>query len=375
MVGLAAIDNPCYPCFMIPSAPWLHEARQLPLAFAQVREDTLLDLAVVERLKAPARVCLIASGGCTAALLATASSVAHLHLVDVNPAQLALARLKLHLLQRRSPAERLALIGHVPMAASERSRAMEEELTALRLPGDCLGPPEVIGRLGPDHAGRYELLFAQLRKMLAEFERELDDLLGLNEPNQQAAKAHSETPLGRALDRAFDEVMALSNLVALFGEGATRNRVEPFARHFARRTRHVLATLPAASNPYLWQMLRGRFPPRVVYPWLMAPPPSRFPEITWSATPMAEALAKVPGEFDLVHLSNILDWLSESEAQKTLELAERALRPGGWVIIRQLNSTLDIPALGRFRWQAEAERLHARDRSFFYRGLYLGRKP
>jgi S-adenosylmethionine-diacylglycerol 3-amino-3-carboxypropyl transferase len=52
------------------------------------------------------------------------------------------------------------------------------------------------------------------------------------------------------------------------------------------------------------------------------------------------------------------------------------LRPGGWTLIRQLNSTLDVPSLGeRFDWLAgPAAELLRRDRSFFYRKLHLGRK-
>ena len=59
-----------------------------------------------------------------------------------------------------------------------------------------------------------------------------------------------------------------------------------------------------------------------------------------------------------------------------LDLTWKALRPGGWTLIRQLNSSLDIQALGaRLEWQTRAAiALHARDRSFFYRGLHLGRK-
>ena len=52
------------------------------------------------------------------------------------------------------------------------------------------------------------------------------------------------------------------------------------------------------------------------------------------------------GSYDFVHLSNILDWLSPEEARATLDVAHAALRPGGWVLIRQLNSTLDIPCFG-----------------------------
>jgi len=59
-----------------------------------------------------------------------------------------------------------------------------------------------------------------------------------------------------------------------------------------------------------------------------------------------------------------------------LERTSKALRPGGWTLIRQLNSTLDIPSLGTgFEWRADlAERLHSQDRSFFYRNLHVGIK-
>ena len=47
-------------------APWILEAKRLPLAFAQVREDPLIDLWVVNQLVTKAHVLMIASGGCTA---------------------------------------------------------------------------------------------------------------------------------------------------------------------------------------------------------------------------------------------------------------------------------------------------------------------
>ena len=60
-----------------------------------------------------------------------------------------------------------------------------------------------------------------------------------------------------------------------------------------------------------------------------------------------------------------------------LKRAWEALRPGGWIFIRQLNSNLDLPSMGRnLNWQDEAaEALHRRDRSFFYRKLHLAKKP
>jgi S-adenosylmethionine-diacylglycerol 3-amino-3-carboxypropyl transferase len=364
---------------------WVHQARAFPVAFAMVREDPLLDLEVIERIGDEARVILVASGGCTAAALAASPLVASLHLVDPNPAQIALARLKLRLLQFATPSERFSLLGHTPMLSLDHSVAdrmaarlirLTAELDALGLSHDSLGPLQLLALIGPDYGGRYEMLFGVLASELHGRAAELARLLNLSSPDEQARSVDPAAPLGQALDAVFDEVLALPNLVALFGEGATRNAVEPFSRHFARRARHALATLPAADNPYLWLMLRGALPQGSPVPWLALPSPTRFPEITSSIALMADELKEESSCFDLVHLSNILDWLSPEEAQRTLELARQALRPGGWVFIRQLNSSLDIPAAGPgFAWDVDAARaMHARDRSFFYRALHLGRK-
>jgi S-adenosylmethionine-diacylglycerol 3-amino-3-carboxypropyl transferase len=356
---------------------WVEQAAALPLAFAQVREDPLLDGWVGEQLPDASRVMMIASGGCTAAFLASSPKVAELRLIDPNPAQLALTRLKLRLLQTSPPESRLALLGHAPLRGPERQAWLKEEWRQLQLPPECLGPPAFVAEIGPDHAGRYERVFAQLRLALHDQTEALENLLNLHDPGEQDRLVNPAAPLGQGLDAALDEVMAIPNLVRLFGAEATKNPVEPFSRHFARRLRHVLATLPADSNPYLWQMLLGRYPEGHEAPWLRLPSLTRLPPVTWETGFMADALWASPStSFDFVHLSNILDWLTPENAQATLELTGQALRPGGYTLIRQLNSTLDIQSLGpMFEWLTpQANALHARDRSFFYRALHLGRK-
>ena len=136
------------------------------MAFAQVREDAHLDLDVVRSVGEGARVAMVASGGCTAALLAGVRNIAHVHLVDPHPAQLALTRLKLRLLETTGPCERLALLGHASMAAAEREARLGAELAVLDLVGDALGPIALVSRIGPDHGGRFEFLFAALREAL-----------------------------------------------------------------------------------------------------------------------------------------------------------------------------------------------------------------
>jgi S-adenosylmethionine-diacylglycerol 3-amino-3-carboxypropyl transferase len=356
---------------------WVTEAAALPLAFAQVREDPRIDRYVVARAGPGARVCMVASGGCTAAVLATVPNVESIHLIDANPAQLALTRLKLQLLETTDEIGRLGLLGHADMRFDARQERLTTRLAALGLTADALGPIGTLARDGPDYTGRYERCFRALAAELAT--THLDELLSvlkLTDPCEQARRVHPETPLGRKMDEAVDSVMSLPNLVALFGAGATRNPVEPFSRHFAGRIRHALATHSAAPNPFLWRMLQGQPGGGPSADWFTLPAPPRVPAITWQRALMVDALRDHPAAFDVVHLSNILDWLAPPEATATLELAARALHPNGQVVIRQLNSALDIPALGpMFEWErATAADLHARDRSFFYRALHLGRK-
>jgi S-adenosylmethionine-diacylglycerol 3-amino-3-carboxypropyl transferase len=126
----------------------------------------------------------------------------------------------------------------------------------------------------------------------------------------------------------------------------------------------------------LAQLILGSFSDGGVLPWLTIPSPERMPSVTWSAVGMAQALRETRRKADLIHLSNILDWLSPPAAGQVLDLAWTALRPGGLVIVRQLNSRLDIPALGgRFDWLGGFSRdLTSADRSVLYRAVLVGRK-
>jgi S-adenosylmethionine-diacylglycerol 3-amino-3-carboxypropyl transferase len=89
---------------------------------------------------------------------------------------------------------------------------------------------------------------------------------------------------------------------------------------------------------------------------------------------MQDVLDASPGAFDFVHASNILDWLEESDARRLLDAAARALRPGGWILVRQLNSTLDIRGLGGgFAWdESTSSSFLERDRSYFYSAIHAG---
>ncbi len=341
---------------------WVQTAAAQKIAFAQVREDPLIDLEVLKLLKVPQASCMmIASGGCNAAFLAASGRLSHLHLVDFNPDQMARCGLKLFKVEmNETPASRLRQMGHYPIDEMRQTPMLNFQH----------------GWNRPDHRGRYELLFMALRNKLSKCMDDLTSVLMMDDPAARSSRVAPHTPLGRILDDAFDEIMSLENLVCLFGEKATQNSRQPFSRHFAERTRHAIANMPTRNNPYLWQMLLGRFPTGTVYPWFTAIRQKNWPKISETVGTIDSALALQQDAFDFIHLSNVLDWLSPDEAKNTLQLAFRALRRNGLVIIRQLNSMLEVPAMGdQFEWLTEqANHLHAQDRSFFYRSLHLGRK-
>ncbi len=332
--------------------PWALEAARLPLAFAQVREDPRLDVEIFLSLPANANVVMIASGGETLVEFARLP-VQRIHAVDMNAAQLALARLKCHLATHHTPDDSCRLLGHETLPPAERWNQMRRLLEALAFPEDVFGPPDLMAELGVDHAGRYERCFAEVRRVL-----EADD----------------DWIAGNKIEGALAQVMSLTNLTALFGQEATQNPARPFHEHFAHRTRIALSRADASVNPFLWQMYRGRFATGHRYDWLQNPAPLRA-ELIWHHGRMVDVLNDMePEGADLVHLSNILDWLSPDDARMTLAAAWRVLRPGGRMIIRQLNSSLRITALGdNWRWDTQlAADMERRDRSFFYPQIHLG---
>jgi S-adenosylmethionine-diacylglycerol 3-amino-3-carboxypropyl transferase len=360
---------------MTEAESWAQKVAAYPVAFSQVREDALGDLELVENQKGPLNILMVASGGCTAALLASNPKVRSLTLVDPNPAQIALARLKLELLANYDTDRRLQILGHRPWTG--REECLGALLAELGLDSEIFGPFSELTELGPDQIGRYEQVFARIRDKMATESALLDDLFQLTDRALQVQSLARGTALGESLERAFESVFSLPNLIAIFGSGATSNRVQAFSDHFIERTRVAMGLFLAKSNPYLAQVFYGRFLGGALSPWLGLPRAPVSAHIDALEADMASALRNCKAaSFDIVHLSNILDWLDSDSIKELLELSSRALRAGGLTVIRQLNSTVDILAADQsFVWDEEwGESLHKRDRSYFYRMIYVGRK-
>lgn len=351
------------------ASTWTKKACEFPVGFAQVREDPLLDLDLINKLNINnVNAIMIASGGCTAALLATHKAMGELTIIDANQAQLALTQLKLSLIENHDSDERLAILGHSALSPKERQQWIKSTLSALNYSSECLGSLQEVSELGLDYIGRYEFLFKALQTCISPFREQL-----LNNINQSAVC--SETLIDN-LRNAFSKVMDLSNLVALYGEEATQNPMMPFWMHFFQQTTGALQSSLSAHNPFLSQMLLGEFCQQP-YEWIKQPKQQIKAKLIFEQLTLKDALEKKSDYYHFVHLSNALDWLTLQEASQLLEVVEQSMVKGGVFILRQLNSSLDIPSLSspNIQWQAiEGEDLLNQDRSFFYRRLLIGTK-
>ena len=335
------------------------EIEKLPLAFSQVREDPLVDLNVLRSIESNnCRVLMIASGGDTLAHLASQKNIQSIDAVDANPAQLNLSQLKLKLLE--FPTDyRLRILGHHPFGRLADLQSLAKEIG---FDLESLGPLHLLEESGPDFAGRYEQLFAAIQNKITKKNIELFN--------------QSFDLISESLKEVYDEFFDLDLLIRLFGKEATQNPVQKFGDHFFERTRLFMSKEGCKNSPFLNQMLLGRFEENL-YEWLKLPEMEERAKVSFTRAFMLDHMKGIDSEsYDFIHLSNILDWLTESQAEELMRQTRRLLTQGGKTVIRQLNSSLDIKAAGSFfKWETDREKeLLDRDKSFFYRALHIGVK-
>ena len=319
---------------------------------------------------------VVGSGGCTLAVLAPLANVSAVHVVDPNPAQLALCRVKLAMLQSTPQVSRLEILGHRTLNPDSRKLRVEEICDQTGDTPESFGASDVVSEVGLDYVGRYESVFRQIGNSVGSFPDDVLDLLRLDSSSAQARWLQSHPDFVARLLESFDQVMALENLVTLFGETATQNPVMDFSTHFFQRTVHALHCFNANSNHFLWQVLASSTLSKPVARWLNQPVQNVSAELIYEPATIQDYLAQTDIQFDYIHLSNVLDWLTVEDARSLLELTWRRLKQKGFTLIRQLNSNLPIRSLGdRFSWlNEESDFLHREDLSYFYRGVHCGQR-
>jgi S-adenosylmethionine:diacylglycerol 3-amino-3-carboxypropyl transferase len=350
------------------------------LFFAQLREDTQVERAVLTGL-APTRIACIASGGCGALSLLD-DTVEAVIAIDLSPAQCALVELRRAAL---AALERDAYLGFIGEREDAHRAATYAALRA-SLPAYARSywdaHPERVAE-GIQHAGVtehfYRFLGDNLRNAVlpAALWREL---LDMQNPAQQAHffAAHCDNAAFRMalrvlLSRTTHQAFYPAYMFARASE-------HQFGDFFLSQFAAELARNALYDNYLLHQLLLGHY---LLERPLAAPyylQPDAYPRVqrnlhklTVVPKTLIAALREHDG-FDALFLSNVFDWLDGDAREHTARAILRAARPGAQLVTRHMLASAELPAVLERALVPPTERLdlHALERSMLYRAVRHG---
>lgn len=351
-----------------------HRADFSVIRYAQCWEDSRLLAAA---LKPQGRHCLsIGSAGDNSFSL-LANGAASVTAVEMNAAQIACIELRRAAYLTLDHAEFLELLGSRPSA---RRWDLYQACRGC-LPDEARAfwdakPREV--RQGVAGAGKFEDYFAKFRKLVLPCAHTRQRVLALLVPRTPAERRRFyddvwDNRRWRWIFRLFFSRTVMGALgrdpeFFRYVEGSVADRI-------LMRTRHALAVLDPAENPYLHWILTGQhgealpeaLEERNFGPIRTALTDGRFAVVQ---APLEGMLSDQPDRrFDAFNLSDIFEYMSESNTAMLLEKIAGASNPGARLAYWNMLAPRSRPAALADILQPcadEAERLFAGDRAFFY---------
>ncbi len=348
------------------------------IRYAQCWEDA--DVLLEGLDLSPGAHCLsIASAGDNSLALLT-KNPARVLAIDLNPAQLACLELRVAAFRRLQHGELLELIGSRP---SERRGKLYAECRG-ELGGEARAfwdqEPALI-ESGIGSAGKFERYFETFRRRVLPCihgRRTVARLLEPKTPSQvrEFYQGTWDTWRWRALFRVF---FSRTVMGWLGRDPRFFDQVEgPVAPRILERTRHALRDLDPAGNPYLHWILTGRHGlalPAALREENFEGVRRNLDRLEWRLASLEEVIEEAGGErFDAWNLSDLFEYLTESQTEKLLKgIADRS-NPGArlayWNMLAP-RSRPDSLARRLRPLDSLAADLHDRDRAFFYSRFVL----
>lgn len=367
------------------------------LVYPQIWEDPEVDMAALE-LGPGKRIVTIASGGCNVMNYLTASPE-EIIAVDLNPAHIALLKLKLTAAQHLPNHESFfRFFGH---ADEKENTARYDRFLREHLPEDARSYWEKRGVTGRRQISiftrniyRYGLLgrFIGLTHLLARAYGKNPRLM-LTARGLEEQRRLFEENLAPVFDSRF--VRWLCKMpVSLYGLGIppaqfaylTADAHGDLAGLLRQRLERLACDFPLEDNYFAWQAFGRRYDRegrRAVPPYLAGDAYERVKanadRVTAIQASMTDMLADLPAEsLDGYVLLDAQDWMTEAQMAALWAEITRTARPGARVIFRTagLDSPLEaaLPAEIRSRWSYDPSTVPgfvARDRSSIYGGFHL----
>lgn len=347
-----------------------------PPLWTFAEEDVRPTLEYTKNVITGARVLCIASGG-EVALSMALRGARDLTVIDIGAAQLGVAQLKVSSVQQ---------LTFDQVRTLWLTKSIDERASLLRVVAG-LDDKSDLGWL----ASSKSLIDAGLMQGVgSEVASREDDLLSTGidlcrctDLNGQRSLLGSDA--GRFLIETISELRQ-QRAEQYFGapddgQASDKSIRDEMKAAFAERFLFCLSRHLARDNEFVQHQVFGRFlsqQPQTFDPALFAEVKSAVTAARWRfvESPIERLLPSLDeASFDCIYLSNVTDLMTADQATDLLDLASRALKPGGVVCHRSLIRPRlpDNPAsLGRDA-HACADLL-ARDRSFLYSGISVDRK-
>lgn len=349
--------------------------------YANCWEDARVLVAAL-RPRPGSRMLSIASAGDNAfALLAAGAD--EVVAADLSAPQLALVELKRAALRRLEHEELLGFLG-ARRAEADRRRATFDRLAAELSPAARAYWEEHAEEVaaGVVTRGRFERYFRVFRRFALPLVHRRARVLELLEPRDAAGRRDFydrrwNTWRWRALFRVFFGRFVMGRLgrdpeFFRHVEGSVASRI-------LARAEHALTVLPVADNPWIEQILVGRFRrtlPPYLEPETVARLRGRLDRLVLHHGGVDEAAEahRSAGGFDGFNLSDVFEYLDASASAALYERLLASARPGARFAYWNLLVSRRAPAsvAGRVRaLDDEARRLFETDRAFFYQALVI----
>lgn len=285
------------------------------IAFSQVREDPTIEIESINLFLAKfdkINAFVVCSGGCTVLTLLE-NKIEKLIACDKNPDQVMLAQLKLAFClytNDQKTEEKSQLL--VSFLEGKETDILDKCKTYLSSSAYDFWTeqPDLLAQ-GVNRVGRFEVIFRQLASS----------------------------------DFDYETYFSKERLMESFGKSAVYYSVKkPFSDHF----KEVLNTYKKITTPddnyFYHQMINDCYGKSLPYYFSNLSNINKYhKKIDWKTEDIMTALSKQPDEsLHLIQTSNITDWIPLEYTLKLLTEIKRCLCPDGIVILRRLNSDINL---------------------------------
>lgn len=317
----------------------------MKIKFSVVREDPSLETELIATYKTK-EIFLIGSGGCTAFTVKALYPDTTVTLLDPNRAQLDLIKYKAKVLgQSYSTIKKEFNIG--------------EYQTSSLIEG-----------------GNFEALFKVFRTIFYEFIMDVEELKeNFHHPKkwQRCVEQIIHHPYWPAL---FEMTFQDSFLVALFDRNAIQHaQANSYPSYFRKQIEKGLNAKRAYLNYFLHHIFLGMYinQENCIPFYLLNPPVNTNFKFIHSTLQQMKSF----NAYELVHLSNVFDWMPEKDIVSITKQLIMQTQPGTLITIRQLNNKRNLKKYLEpffyFNRKLEKQFLNE-DRSMFYEKIYIGVK-